>query len=353
MQTTPPSATVAPSAQPGWQPAALAQAIHLRNQMNGSISWFFIIAVMTVVNSVLVRTEAQLTFVVGLAASQFVDGVTIALAREFDAGLTTAMTGVGLVVNLALAGIFALAGWLARRQHRWAVVAGMVLYALDSLLLLVFADWLGLIFHGLALFGMARAFTMMGQLRKLEAALAAGEAGAMQVMLTSGSGAAVLPAPASMGAPALPLAAPTLDGPVSAEATLGSVLLEPLSWIVSVPIAWLGLLMAGFALNDANPLWAGLALFFFGTLAVYLWLSMRRRLEVGADGVRYMNGNQLFLIPWSDMSGVAFEPGARRMTFWMGPTIRRVNEYGLPRPAVKRVKEVLAQQITARRIPVR
>jgi hypothetical protein len=67
-------------------------------------------------------------------------------------GMGSGAMGVAVVLDLLAAGLFAVFGLLANKGQGWAFLVGMVLYAGDGLLLLLGGDWLGLGFHGFALY---------------------------------------------------------------------------------------------------------------------------------------------------------------------------------------------------------
>ncbi len=63
------------------------------------------------------------------------------------------------------------------------LVTGMVIYAIDAALVGIFGDWLGLLFHGLALVGLWTGWQPMRKLRDIQAAQAIGDVAAMQTIL--------------------------------------------------------------------------------------------------------------------------------------------------------------------------
>ncbi len=75
---------------------------------------------------------------------------------------------IGLLINLAIASIFVIAGFLARKRYRWIVIAGMVLYALDTLPLILLQSWFGILFHGWALWGLWSGLQALSALKKLD-----------------------------------------------------------------------------------------------------------------------------------------------------------------------------------------
>jgi len=153
--------------------AQFAQAqrlVKLQNQVNSGASWFFWIAGMSVLNSVIHATGSKMTFVVGLGATQFIDGFGLAAARDLGSGAGLVLQVIAFALTLCVAGIFLAFGVMGRKRTRWVIIVGMLLYALDALLLLAFGDFAGALFHGLALFGLFRGLQAINALTQLEKA---------------------------------------------------------------------------------------------------------------------------------------------------------------------------------------
>lgn len=134
----------------------------LRKQVSSCASWFFWIAAMTVINSLMIHSGSETSFMIGLTISMVMDAATAAagstakiIAASFDA--------------VCVAGLVFL-GSKARRGLRWAFVVGIVLYGLDTLLSLVAPNVISIALHGWALFSMGLGLRAAGKLRVAEAA---------------------------------------------------------------------------------------------------------------------------------------------------------------------------------------
>ncbi len=119
------------------------------------------VAAFSVINSVLVLSNANLHFIVGLGVTQIADGVG---KNTGSAGATA-----GVVVSLFMAGIFALFWKFARQEQQWAFITGMVIYALDGLIFLGLGIFLDFAFHLYALYCMFLGLKALMQLQKLNA----------------------------------------------------------------------------------------------------------------------------------------------------------------------------------------
>ncbi|HMA35351.1 MAG TPA: hypothetical protein VKY74_12850 [Chloroflexia bacterium] len=146
-------------------PVAQAQRMQILQAMRRARSggnWFYWIAGLSLVNSILALTSSRFAFVIGLGVMQLIDGVGQALAQDG----TKAAPIFALVADLLVAGLFVLFGYLAGQRQTWAFIVGMVLYTLDGLLLLAAGDLPSVAFHGYALFWM---FTGMQANMKIRA----------------------------------------------------------------------------------------------------------------------------------------------------------------------------------------
>lgn len=139
----------------------------LDNRIRSGTNWFYWIAGLSIVNTVSYLAGSTYTFVVGLGATQVVDGFMAGAAESLpDAG--TALRAVGVVIDLIIAGLFALFGYLGGKRYRWAIVTGLILYVLDGILLLLFGEFLGAAFHLWALISIWAALRALAQLRALD-----------------------------------------------------------------------------------------------------------------------------------------------------------------------------------------
>lgn len=145
--SAPPPAAVA-------SPTAVEQSKWYEHIRSGS-SWLWLIALLSIINSAISFFGGDLVFVVGLGISQFVDAVGVLVAEE-AANAALIIRIVTFVISLAPALILAGFGFLARKGKTWAFAVPAVAYGLDLLLVLVFQDWLGAIFHLVALFYLVR-----------------------------------------------------------------------------------------------------------------------------------------------------------------------------------------------------
>jgi len=119
--------------------------------------WFYWIAGLSIINSIVVITGGSFHFVVGLGITSIVDGLA---KRVGSAG-----SALDVVINGFVAGLFVLFGTFAVKAQKWAFVVGMALYAMDGLLLLSLRDYLSAGFHAYALYSIYQGFQAAGQVQ--------------------------------------------------------------------------------------------------------------------------------------------------------------------------------------------
>lgn len=136
----------------------------LQRQMKNGAYNFYWIAGLSMATSIVFVLSAKPSFVVGLGATQFMDITFHNLAQIFP-NSAPAIYAFGLLLDLFICIVFVLSGYLAAKGHRWAFIAGMLLYGLDAVLTMVSTDILGFGFH---LFFLWFLFSGLKGLDKLE-----------------------------------------------------------------------------------------------------------------------------------------------------------------------------------------
>jgi hypothetical protein len=119
--------------------------------------WFYWIAGLSMINSMVVIFGGSFHFVIGLGITSVVD----ALARR--AGSFGSFLDV--IINGFAAGAFVLFGYFAAKAQKWAFLLGMGLYAMDGFLLLGVKDILSVGFHAYALYAISRGLTAAKQIQ--------------------------------------------------------------------------------------------------------------------------------------------------------------------------------------------
>ena len=151
----PPASTSAP-------PAAMDPRFPIILRMRRGAGWFLTIAILSGVNSLLQIFDAKIRFIFGLGITQVVDG----MARGMGQG--------GTIVILVVDGLFILmlilcSRW-AKTGSQGAFLGGMIAYALDGVLLLLFSMWLDAAVHAYALWMIWQGYSASRELAQLQQA---------------------------------------------------------------------------------------------------------------------------------------------------------------------------------------
>ncbi len=120
--------------------------IPLERAYKNAASNFYWIAALSLINSLVSMFGGGIYFVIGLGITQLIDGVAYLIVHDIP-NLNTIAYVIAFVLNLSICGVIALLGLLTAKGYHWALLTGMVLYAMDALLVLIFKDWLGFAFH--------------------------------------------------------------------------------------------------------------------------------------------------------------------------------------------------------------
>jgi len=135
-----------------------------RSAVNQAHAGFFGLPHSQMGTSLLALSGSGVAFFLSLGVTQFIDG----LAKGLAANLGDSVRIIGLILNVLVAGVFVLIGWLALKRHLWSFVAGMVLFALDALLLLAFQVWISFVFHAVVIYWIFKGYQAGRRLSALE-----------------------------------------------------------------------------------------------------------------------------------------------------------------------------------------
>ncbi|MDP4177511.1 MAG: hypothetical protein Q8900_04125 [Bacillota bacterium] len=117
-------------------------------------SYFIYIAVFSIINTIIALFNGDISFVIGLGATQIVDVLCQALSKSLGATVIV----IGVLINLFIAAIFIFFGYMVRKASKWIYIIGMIIYGFDGLIFLIDSDFKSIIFHGIFLFFMIREF---------------------------------------------------------------------------------------------------------------------------------------------------------------------------------------------------
>lgn len=152
------------------------QHTELAQRYRSGANWFYWIAGLTLITSLIAFFGGGIRFLISLGLTQVIDGMAAGVATEFGGAVQV----VGLLLDVIVTGVFVLFGYLANKKMLWAYVAGMVVFLLDGLLSLAFQDVIGVIAHAVVLFWLFRGYQAGRELVSLEKTMAEQAAAAAQ-----------------------------------------------------------------------------------------------------------------------------------------------------------------------------
>ena len=136
------------------QGSAIGEKLRLENRLKSGAGWFFWIAGLSLVNSIILMVGGRWNFLIGLGITQVIDGIASAVAAEAGVDATTIIKILAFAADIVVAGVFVVFGVLALKRYKFSFIIGMILYALDGLVFLMVPDLLSIGFHLFALFGL-------------------------------------------------------------------------------------------------------------------------------------------------------------------------------------------------------
>ena len=136
-------------------------------QVSGGANWFYWIAGLSIVNSIVNLYQGSWGFAAGLGINKLLDALSAATAT--DGGINLGQV-ILLVLGIMIAGFFFIFGVLANRKQTWAFVLGIIMYTLDGVILVFIDDLLGIIIHLLAIIFLVRGYLALRKLLRAESA---------------------------------------------------------------------------------------------------------------------------------------------------------------------------------------
>jgi hypothetical protein len=143
-------------------PAGMDPSIPIILRMRRGAGWFLTIALLSGVNSVLQIFNAKIRFIFGLGITQVIG----AFARGSGQSGTLVMI---LVDGLFIVMLILCSRW-AKTGSQGAFLGGMIAYALDGVLLLLFSMWLDAAVHAYALWMIWQGYSASRALAQMQQA---------------------------------------------------------------------------------------------------------------------------------------------------------------------------------------
>jgi hypothetical protein len=150
------------SLSPSASPAATDPSGAVILRMQRGARWFLTIGLLSGVNAILQIFDARIRFIFGLGITQVIDAV----AHRMGQG--------GTIVMVVIDGLFILmlilcSRW-AKTGAQGAFLGGMIAYALDGVLLVLFSMWLDAAVHAYALWMIWQGYSASRELARMQQA---------------------------------------------------------------------------------------------------------------------------------------------------------------------------------------
>jgi hypothetical protein len=155
------------SETPGATSKEIMQKITLETRIRKRANWFFWIAGLSMINSLATLFGANFAFDVGLGITQVVDGILNGLSKNLG-GNWSPLRIIDLAIDICIAGVFFIIGMLGKKQMRWPITVGMILYVIDALILMEYKSYFPAVIHVVALIGIWGCFNSIKDLNNLE-----------------------------------------------------------------------------------------------------------------------------------------------------------------------------------------
>lgn len=140
--------------------AQIQKKLILQSHVKGGASWFYWIAGLSVINSVVALSGSQWHFIAGLGITEVIDYI--------GKGAGSGGTIVSIMLDAFAAGMFVLFGVFSNKRQTWAFVTGMTFYGLDALIFILGQFWLGIAFHIYVLYRIYLGMKASNELGELE-----------------------------------------------------------------------------------------------------------------------------------------------------------------------------------------
>jgi hypothetical protein len=147
--------------------SGIAEEYH-RQAVSGA-RWFFWIAGLSMINSIISLNDGSWNFLAGLGITQVISELAVGLSEE----LGGAVTVVALILDVLVAGAFVALGLFAQKGHTWAFIVGLVVYAFDALIFLAAQHWFSVAFHAFVLYSLFKGLMAHNKWKQLQTELPA------------------------------------------------------------------------------------------------------------------------------------------------------------------------------------
>ena len=145
-----------------------AEVLQLFHRGKSGAAWFYWIAVLSLINTVVALSDGGIMFALGLDITMITDTIAASIALKPGGNMTILVAAI--VFDAVVLGLLVLCGRLSQQRVLPVYALGMGLYLLDGLLSLFLGSIVSIVIHGYALWSMASGFAAYRKLNLLERA---------------------------------------------------------------------------------------------------------------------------------------------------------------------------------------
>lgn len=130
-------------------------------------NWFYWVAGLSLVNSVIMLSGGNTHFVIGMGVTLIADVLAVGFGQQHPENaqiIKMVVFGFDLIISLVVVGF----GFLSKKRFLFVFGLGMFLYLLDGLIFVWVQDWMSAGFHAFALFSMWGGLQAFRQLNQIE-----------------------------------------------------------------------------------------------------------------------------------------------------------------------------------------
>lgn len=138
--------------------------LYAEARIRSSANWFYWIAGLSLINTIILFTGGSLNFIFGLGITQVIDSFAFYLVDQMG----NIATYIAVAIDVFIACIFVLIGRFAGRRMKWAFIVGLIFYAIDGAFFLLWSDYLSIAFHVWAVYSIYKGIPAMKQLKEIE-----------------------------------------------------------------------------------------------------------------------------------------------------------------------------------------
>lgn len=138
----------------------------MTRRIQSGASWISMVGILSFVNTLLTLFKATLRFTIGLGLTTLIDYFAFFFMQRSPDNRTLFIV-INVGINLMIALIFVVLGWFAKRENGWAYLTAIILYSIDTFIMIWLQNWMGVIFHLVALVIMVMGYIALRKKQKL------------------------------------------------------------------------------------------------------------------------------------------------------------------------------------------